>query len=148
MPLARLVDEDGNDIKIDNKYLVVKISDGTEIAEVFDGTNYKSLSVILNDGTENIKVLPYISSDISSTVNALVCNAIIGAYDGSQHRLVGMDDATNRNLNIRIREGGDTAEVETTDGGDITNSQKALLVINLNYVWDSVNEKWVPMTQP
>jgi len=58
-----------------------------------------------------------------------------------------MDDATNRNLNIRIREGGDTAEVETTDGGDITNYQKALLVINLNYVWDAANEKWVPMTQ-
>jgi len=34
------------------------------------------------------------------------------------------------------------------DGGDIPASIKTLIVINLNYVWDAANTKWVRMTQP
>jgi len=38
-------------------------------------------------------------------------------------------------------------KVDTADAS-VAKNQEAQLVICLNYVWDSVNEIWVPMTQP
>lgn len=35
-----------------------------------------------------------------------------------------------------------------TDDGDVAKNQEVQVVINLNYVWDAVGEKWVRMTQP
>lgn len=36
----------------------------------------------------------------------------------------------------------------TKDDGDITKELTTIVVINLNYVWDAGNTKWVRMTQP
>ena len=35
-----------------------------------------------------------------------------------------------------------------TDDGDVAAAQEVQIVINLNYVWDAANTKWVRMTQP
>ena len=35
-----------------------------------------------------------------------------------------------------------------TDDGDVAKDKEVQVVICLNYVWDSVNEKWIRMTQP
>ena len=35
-----------------------------------------------------------------------------------------------------------------TDDDDIAKDQITIVVINLNYVYDAVNTKWVRMTQP
>lgn len=37
---------------------------------------------------------------------------------------------------------------EEVDDADIAGGATTVVVINLNYVWDSVNSKWVRMTQP
>ena len=43
----------------------------------------------------------------------------------------------------------DRHRCRTSDGGDQNNSTIGCqIVINLNYVWDAGNTKWVPMTQP
>lgn len=43
----------------------------------------------------------------------------------------------------------DRLRCKSSDGNNINNTTKGCqIVINLNYVWDSVNENWVPMTQP
>jgi len=34
------------------------------------------------------------------------------------------------------------------DDDNIAKEQVTIVVINLNYVWDGVNDKWVRMTQP
>lgn len=38
--------------------------------------------------------------------------------------------------------------ITETDDNDIAKDQETLVVINLNYVWDAANTKWVRMTQP
>lgn len=50
----------------------------------------------------------------------------------------------------KCRDGAGVAFItKDSDGADINNSQTGCqIVINLNYVWDSANNKWVPMTQP
>jgi len=35
-----------------------------------------------------------------------------------------------------------------TDDDNISGGNNTIVVINLNYVWDAANTKWVRMTQP
>jgi len=40
------------------------------------------------------------------------------------------------------------AAIAEKDENDVTKELTTIVVINLNYVWDAVNTKWVRMTQP
>ena len=43
---------------------------------------------------------------------------------------------------------GTNEPIFETDDDDIAKDQITIVVINLNYVYDAVNTKWVRMTQP
>jgi len=125
MPLARLVDGDGNDIKIDNKYLVVKISDGTNFLPAMDVAARRGY-VQITDGTDLLKVQ---HKDFAG-LNLSYIGTVAAMY-------------ARNNVLDRF----DMCLVDTDDD-DIASAQRTLLVINLNYVWDPANSKWVRMTQP
>ena len=40
------------------------------------------------------------------------------------------------------------AAIAEKDEDDVTKELTTIVVINLNYVWDAANTKWVRMTQP
>ncbi len=40
------------------------------------------------------------------------------------------------------------AAIAEKDENDVTKELTTIVVINLNYVWDAANTKWVRMTQP
>lgn len=51
------------------------------------------------------------------------------------------------NVYAVITDGTNFARLEQDDGQVLYNQQR-IVVINLNYVWDSVNLRWERMTQP
>ena len=55
-------------------------------------------------------------------------------------------DASGRPYVI-LTDGTDEPIFEADDD-NITSAQTTIVVINLNYVWDAGNTKWVRMTQP
>ncbi|MHA1330406.1 MAG: hypothetical protein ACTSR2_04935 [Candidatus Hodarchaeales archaeon] len=142
MPLARLVDEDGNDIKVDGKYLVVKISDGTEIADI-ETTSTKTDNLDEKTCLVTNAILHARYSD-SAVYPVRVLSLSADAQGTSVYAML------TSSYNMFFNETNwDRARSKTSDGSDINNSTVGCqIVINLNYVWDSVNEKWVPMTQP
>jgi len=71
--------------------------------------------------------------------------AIIAEDSDNIPRLLKVD--ASGNIKSIITDGTDDAIIETDDD-DIAGSQKTVIVINLNYVWDAVSSKWVRMTQP
>jgi len=54
------------------------------------------------------------------------------------------------NVYVILKDGTDNANVGRFEADDdnIGTATKRLAVINLNYVWDAVNIRWVRMTQP
>jgi len=142
MPYAFLVDRDGNVLEVDNKYLVVKISDGTEIADIETVTSSTVPNLDEKKGlVTNAVLAARISDTIIRTMHGGYPNDGLGNSKNclfTHSRLATFNGAT-----------WDRARSKTSDGSDINNSTVGCqIVINLNYVWDSVNEKWVPMTQP
>lgn len=50
---------------------------------------------------------------------------------------------------VRITDNGtEYVEILDSNGANIGTTRQALVVINLNYVWDAGNTRWEPMTQP
>jgi len=48
---------------------------------------------------------------------------------------------------VILTDGADEPIFEADDD-NIASAQTTIVVINLNYVWDAANTKWVRMTQP
>lgn len=92
--------------------------------------------VLLSDGTETLSI------DSSNRAEVSVLNV---KPDGT-NTLPAMDIRTRAGFQ-KITDGQSEAIFENDDD-DIANSQRTLLVICLNYVYDAANTKWVRMTQP
>ena len=161
MPLARIVDDDNKDICVDGKPLRVLITDGTDDADVatlaaladnLDGLKGLVTAAVLFGREDGDNVSPV---HVSTAYN-LSCE-IRSASTPATVMLPNADDigTTNAGLVAIARNYGfdgtnfDRLRCRTSDGGDQNNTTVGCqIVINLNYVWDSVNTKWVPMTQP
>ena len=82
------------------------------------------------------------SSTISTTLTA------IKSTDGIKKITDALPTGSNVIGKVYVTNGTDTSIIATSDGADIANTNKCLVVICLNYVWDASNTKWIPMTQP
>lgn len=60
--------------------------------------------------------------------------------------VVGLNAGTNWIGKVQVGNATDTSIVTTSDGSDIANTNKCLVVIALMYKWDSGNTKWIPYT--
>lgn len=122
----------------------VKITDGTDDADV----------ITLENSSTNL-------DGLKGIVGAVVAHGRIGDADahplkmdrpsGDSLSTTGWRLATNTFLNT-IADGGNVlmrAKSKTSDGGNIANNVTGcVIVINLNYVWNSVASRWEPMKQP
>ena len=125
MPLAKIIDNDGN---------VIEITTLAGVADNLDGMKGLVTASLLyarsSDGTAKPPKMAYSNADNEIETN-------YGLHSRSHN--YGLDVGGN----------WDRFKCKVSDGSDINNSTIGCqIVINLNYVWDSANSKWVPMTQP
>lgn len=157
MGRARIIDKLGKDISDDGSPLNVKISDGTDEADVelfinqVDNLDGKKGLLTKAEGYGRLdsgKSLPlrigYAEND-AHPVASIYPQIVLGynfGFNGTSWDRFGIDGATNRNLNVRIRDGARNAGIVQTPNDAIANTDlDAIKVFSALQGYDAGNWK-------
>ena len=114
----------------------VTLDDGAGNTQPAGDDHARPIFVKVTDGTR------YIHLDAS---NRVYCRVDVLRPDGAN--MMPSGDVTARKIFVKPTDGTNDFLTDTDDD-NIASGQIPQLVINLNYVWDAGNTKWVRMTQP